>query len=397
MRSVELQIRTQEMHREAEFGIAAHWWYEEQGIKKQSTEQFVGRSDYKERLKWVKNLVYFQEKEATSQDFDFFTDRIFVMTLNGRVIELPKGSTPLDFAYALSETLGHHCSQAKVNGKVVPLDYELKNGDRVFVVKKMETTPNLYWLSLVHTEQAKKAIRQWLVEQGEESLLDQGIRMLNSRLRHYNQSSLDENYSPLQYFQGRNLNMHQREALLIEVGQGKKDPDDVIRECLSQEVLFEHQRVSVSPVSRKGTAGVEVGGEQDFAVKLAACCHPSRGEDIVGYVTRGGFISVHNKNCKVLASLDERRLISANWTGQKVYSRNVRIAVDTELTNVLIPLSHRLKQRGVQLRGFTHHQLEAGVHQLVFDLHFKRENDLGEVLNAWKNVRGVTTVKQLQI
>src|SRR5690606_21872608 len=146
-RAVEVQIRTTEMHREAEFGIAAHWWYEEEKIKGGKNQQpFVGKSNYQEKLQWVRNLVHLQDSlfETKSQvSFDFFSDRIFVMTLNGVVIELPKGSTPLDFAYALSDTLGNHCFKAKVNGKIVPLHYELQNGDRVFVVKKMEATPNL--------------------------------------------------------------------------------------------------------------------------------------------------------------------------------------------------------------------------------------------------------------
>jgi guanosine-3',5'-bis(diphosphate) 3'-pyrophosphohydrolase len=395
-RAVEVQIRTEAMHREAEFGVAAHWWYEEKGIKKQvSSEQFVGGGDYTERLKWVKNLVQLQEslnEGGRRQDLDFFSDRLFVMTLNGRIIELPQGATPLDFAYALSDSLGHHCAKAKVNGKVVPLDYELKNGDRVFVVQKMDATPNLYWLSLVKTKRARKAIREWLLEQGEETVLDQGVRLMNSCLRRYRQNVLDKEYVFLAHYNGDSLTFEQRKQLLIQVGQGILDAEKVVRSAVSQQELYEQESVSFVPEKGAKKSGVMIAGEKGVMTKLAACCNPHRGQKILGYVTRGGFISVHSKECKVLSSLDERRFIDAHWTGQTVRSQDVRIEVTVTLPHLLAKLSAALRKKSATLTSFEHHQDSAESYRLLFDLRLQGPKDLDEIVGIWKGMEGVEEV-----
>ncbi len=395
-RAVEVQIRTEEMHREAEYGVAAHWWYEEQGIKKTGdNEQFVGGADYEDRLKWVKNLVQLQESldgGKDSQNLDFFSDRLFVMTLNGRVIELPQGATPLDFAYALSDSLGHHCAKAKVNGKVVPLDYELKNGDRVFVVQKMDATPNLYWLSLVKTKGARKAIREWLLDQGEETVLDQGVRLVNSCLRRYRQAALNKDYGFLSHYQGKTLTFEQRKELLIEVGQGLLDAEKVVRSGVSQKQFFEEETVSFQSPKGSQKSGVVIAGEKGVMTKLAACCNPQQGQEILGYVTRGGFISVHWKECKVLPSLDERRFIDARWTGQTLVSRDLSIEVIVSLPNLLAKLSDVLKKKSVVLIAFEHHQDSTESYRLLFDLRLQKQKDLDEIVKVWKGMEGVEDV-----
>jgi guanosine-3',5'-bis(diphosphate) 3'-pyrophosphohydrolase len=395
-RAVEVQIRTEEMHREAEFGVAAHWWYEERGIKKKgSDEQFVGASDYDDRLKWVKNLVQLQDsldEGGGPQDLQFFSDRLFVMTLNGRVIELPQGSTPLDFAYALSAPLGHHCAKAKVNGKVVPLDYELKNGDRVFVVQKMDASPNLYWLSLVKTKRAKKAIREWLLEQGEETVLDQGIRLMNNCLRRYQQKNLDKEYQFLARYEGKELTFDQRKNLIIQVGQGGVDSEKIVRSGVSQKQFFEQERVSFETNKDTQKLGIIIAGEKGMMTKLAACCNPHHDQKIVGYVTRGGFISVHFDECKVLVSLDNRRFIEAHWTGQKVLSRDVCVEVIVSLPHLLAKLSSVLRETSAVLISFEHHQDSAVSYRLIFDLRLQGPKDLDEIVKSWQKMDGVESV-----
>jgi len=398
-RAVEVQIRTTEMHREAEFGIAAHWWYEEEGVKKGGTkEQFVGKSNYQEKLQWVHNLVHLQDSLFESKSvvsFDFFSDRIFVMTLTGVVIELPRGSTPLDFAYALSDSFGNHCFKAKVNGKIVPLNYELQNGDRVFVVKKMEVSPNLYWLSLVKTERARSAIRKWLLEQGEDTVLDQGVRMVNRILRQFHHDLLDEEFTLLKNIEGKEYNLQERRGLLMSIGQGEKDADEIVRAVLSEEQLLKHEQDrSTSRVFHHHEQKIFVAGEETLKTKIAACCAPVYGNSLVGYVTRGGFISIHERSCKVLASLDFRRRIDAWWAGQQNFYEDVRVDVVVSIANLLVKLSHFLQERSVPLAGFSHEKHEKG-YLLHFQIRLKTLHELDTILEKWRKVPGVMSVTQV--
>jgi GTP pyrophosphokinase len=394
-RPVEIQIRTLDMHREAEYGIAAHWWYEEENIKKNTdVNQFVGRDRYEEKLQWLKNLVSLQdalgqESEPGKNAFDFFSDRIFVMTLTGIVIELPKGATPLDFAYAISESLGHHCARARVNGKIVSLDYELGNGDRVFVDKKMEVQPNLYWLSMVKTELAKNAIRKWLMDQGEDSLLEQGIRLVNRVLRQFGQEVLDRDFSLLKSIGAKELPFSQRRAMLIDIAQGDKEVEEIIRGIISEKELKQRQEKSqVVPLQKKDE--IMVAGESHFKTKVAACCAPVFGDAIIGYTTRGGFISIHRTSCKVLASLERRRRIDAWWVGEIQQPRPVQIEVLMNTANLLAPLSQSLKQRQMNLLAFQYHK-KANGYALVFDVELMNEVDLPALLSEWRAVKGVVS------
>jgi len=392
-RAVEIQIRTAEMHQEAEFGIAAHWWYEEDRIKKGEKETFVGRGNYQEKLQWVRNLVHLQDslfETKSPVSFDFFSDRIFVMTLTGVVVELPKGATPLDFAYAISDALGNHCFKVKVNGRIVPLNYELQNGDRVFVVKKMEVTPNLYWLSLVRTDRARNAIRKWLLDQGEDTVLDQGVRMVNRVLRQWEHDPLDEEYSLLRHYQGQDLSLQKRRALLISIGQAESDPEDIVRSVLSEEQLAKHKAIKPASVHYQKDA-ILVAGESDFKTKVAACCSPVFGNSIIGYVTRGGFISIHERSCKVLASLDSQRLIDAWWAGQQQLGQVVRVEVLVSMAHLLVQLSQFLKLREIPLMGFSYQKHDQG-YLLRFELNVKGGSDLDQILSRWKKVPGVVKV-----
>ena len=399
LRPVEIQIRTVDMHQEAEYGIAAHWWYEEEVIKQKHREtQFVGRDNYQEKLQWVKNLINL--KDIVQDDFgqkpiDFFSDSIFVMTLAGMVIELPKGSTPLDFAYAVSESLGNHCSKAKVNGEVVSLDYELKNGDKIFVVKKMEASPNLYWLSLVQTEKAKMAIRKWMLEQGEDTVLDQGVRMLNRSLRLFNHKILDDEYSLLSSHEGEFLTVKERRDLLIKVGQGETDADELVRTIISAEGLVERQEISYGALAVQEKGKIYIAGETGFDTKTANCCSPHVGMEIVGYVTRGGFISVHAKNCKVLDSLDAQRRIEAWWGGKKDVPIEVRYKVLVNDANMLAKLSLFLRKRQIVMNNFTFGR-EDGVTALFFDLQVKKPSECHALEDAWRGIEGVSDVKQIK-
>jgi (p)ppGpp synthase/HD superfamily hydrolase len=263
---VEIQIRTHEMHEEAEYGIASHWWYEEQGIKQRSA--FVKEQGVHERVSdkydWVGNLLRVHERLSDSKrayDIDFFSDRIFVLTISNEVLDLPRGSTPVDLAYAISKEMGDHCFKAKVNGRTVSLDYELESGDKVFIVQKLQAVPSIFWLSFVCTQRAKDSIKLWL--QDHDGLDEQEKRPTGIQ--------------PLEV----------------------PDKKPVSGRSVSDRRLLVH-------------------GYTDLDTRLASCCAPLPGVSLLGYVTRGGFISVHRKDCRALHALDRRRYIEVSWAQEKV-------------------------------------------------------------------------------
>lgn len=396
-RPVEVQIRTEKMHREAEYGVAAHWWYEEDYIKQRQghLKDVKETKSYLEKVQWVKNLLYLQDQlkmDASFSSVDLFSDRIFVMTLHGMVVELPKGSTPLDFAYSMSEQLGNHCFMAKVNDKAVPLDYELQSGDRVFVVKKMSVRPNLYWLSIVNTEKARKAIRKYLIEQGTDTLVDQGARQLNQMLRKFGEHSLDLEHSFLEQYKGNLLTNKERKELLIQIAQGEIEPEAVVRSVLSQRQMLKKKR---SKKSRKvsDASQVYIAGEKGFKTKLAACCLPSEGEKIVGYVTRGGVISLHLVKCKMLVALDQQRCIDASWTAEDRSSDIVSLEVVLKDQYLLKSMSDVLRKQRVLVSRFHHQGEEEGQHRLTFDLQPPHQQATDEVIRQWQDFDDVVEVK----
>ncbi|MDZ4216944.1 MAG: TGS domain-containing protein, partial [Candidatus Gracilibacteria bacterium] len=314
----------------------------------------------------------------------------------GQVIELPRGSTPLDFAYEISEALGNHCSKAKVNGKVVPLDYQLQNGDRVYVVRNLEVSPNLYWLSLAHTEKARSAIRQSLLEQVEDTVLDQGVRMVNRQLRRFGHSALDNKYLLLSQYQQKDLNLEKRREFLIAIGKGELSAAEVVRDLLSSSERTKKGEDAPAPLKEVQHGSISVGGETGFKTKLSACCNPDLGTPIQGYVTRGGFISIHSRSCKVLSSLDPHRFIDVWWDGHQELSQDIRVEVVVSLANLLTSLSERLKERHIALNSFYHTRHEYG-YALLFDLTVDRGQNITELLDSWKALDGVVSVRMLQV
>lgn len=394
-RPVEVQIRTEEMHREAEFGIAAHWWYEEEGIKKQdSAHHFMNRSGYQQKLQWMKNLVELQENMRTSDDsstMELFADSIFVMTMNGQVIELPKGATPLDFAYYISSSLGNHCFKAKINGKVVPLDYELKTGDKVFILKKLEVVPNLYWLSVVQTEKAKKTIQGFLFEQGKVQLLNRGIEMMNKQLKRMKKSPLDDRLSLMAEYDGRKFTQEERKAVLVSLAQGEIDSEVLIKRIFPRDAYFQKQLVQFGKLSRSKSK-IFIAGDNTLKTKIAACCSPSSAHKIIGYVTRGGFISVHRKSCKVLSSLDTSRLLESWWNGHKASPKRAKAVVQVKRSHLLSALTQVLQKEGVGLLGFEHEQ-EGQIYILIFDLQLSDMKTMENVVKVWEGMKDVVSVK----
>lgn len=311
---VEIQIRDLDMHREAEYGIASHWLYKDRSSVDYYAEWIRG-------LEKVHEIFDTQYEMMRGIEVDVFRDRIFVLTPRGEVKDLPIGATPIDFAYAVHTDVGNHCVMAKVNGTLTSLDHELKNGDVVEIVTKKDATPKLKWLSLVKSNFARQKIKAWFGSLNRENNLKEGRELINKQLERLHKMVLDQNYSILKNYLGRNLSFTQRESLVEEVGRGSKIAGDIVRKIYPYEKnlpvtnVVSHAESLLNNEKMVLEEQIIVGGQGGLPIKLASCCSPKIGQLIIGYVTRGSSITIHRSNCKLLAGLHDERMMAANWKG----------------------------------------------------------------------------------
>ncbi len=318
---LEIQIRTYEMHRTADFGVAAHWRYKEGGKEEKGFE---------DKIAWLRQLIEWQS-ELSSEEFmeslrtELLLDQVFVFTPKGEIIPLPKGATPLDFAYRIHTELGHRCIGAKVNGKLVSLNYELKNGEIVEIMTtKADRGPSMDWLNpdlgFVKTPHARGKIRQWFKKQERAQNIERGREILERELKRLGVtvSSLEETASLFNY--------EDPDDFLAAIGYGGITPHQLALKLVAEPV-------EVAPVVRPSTSkktspgGIQVLGVGDLLSHLANCCHPVPGDAIIGYITRSRGVSVHRKDCINIQKVDDkRRLIEVSWGKvQQVYPVDIQI------------------------------------------------------------------------
>lgn len=305
---LEIQIRTHDMHRTAEFGVASHWRY------KEGTTQ---DAHFEDKIAWLRQLIEWQN-ELGSEEFleslktEVLIDQVFVYTPTGEIKALPKGATPLDFAYRIHTELGHRCIGAKVNGKLVPLNYELKNSDIVEIMTaKAGRGPSLDWLNpdlgFVKTSHAREKIRQWFKKQERTQNIERGKQLLDRELKRLGitLSNLEET--------ARLFNYQNPDDFLAAIGYGGISPHQ-----LAVKLAAESEEVPVPAKTlrpkKTTTAGIQVLGVGDLLTHLANCCHPLPGDPIIGYITRSHGVTVHRRDCiNVINIEDKRRLISVSW------------------------------------------------------------------------------------
>lgn len=318
---LEIQIRTYEMHRTADFGVAAHWRYKEGGKEEKGFE---------DKIAWLRQLIEWQS-ELSSEEFmeslrtELLLDQVFVFTPKGEIVPLPKGATPLDFAYRIHTELGHRCIGAKVNGKLVPLNYELKNGEIVEIMTtKADRGPSMDWLNpdlgFVKTPHAREKIRQWFKKQERAQNIERGREVLERELKRLGVtiSSLEET--------ARQFNYADPDDFLAAVGYGGISPRQLALKLAAEPVeAFPVVKPSVGKTTSPG--GIEVLGVGDLLSHLANCCHPVPGDAIIGYITRSRGVSVHRKDCVNIQKVeDRRRLIEVSWGKvQQVYPVDIQV------------------------------------------------------------------------
>jgi guanosine-3',5'-bis(diphosphate) 3'-pyrophosphohydrolase len=380
---LEIQIRTYEMHRIAGYGIAAHWRYKEGG---KADEHF------EDKISWLRQLIEGQG-EMDSEQFmealktDFFSDQVFVYSPKGEIKALPKGATPLDFAYRIHTTLGHRCIGTKVNGKLVHLNHELKNGDIVeIMVTKADRGPSLDWLNpdmgYVKTSHARGKIKQWFKKQARALNMERGQQLLDREVRKSG-ISLPNNEEVAQLF-----NCESHDDFLASIGSGVINAHQLTLK-LAGESEPPPVITRVLPSEKPNILGIQVLGVGDLLTRLGACCNPLPGDDIIGFITRSQGITVHRKDCTNIVSLKEKeRLIGVQWGKvHEVYPVNIeidawnRVGVLRDITAIIAEENINIASVKIEERGDTS--------LMSFILDVGDMAQLNRLLSKVRSVRGV--------
>ena len=336
---VEIQIRTWEMHHIAEYGVAAHWRYKE-------GNQTANKDAFDEKMGWLRNLLEWQDT-SNPQEFvnalklDAFSDEVFVFSPRGDVIDLPQGAIPIDFAYRIHTDIGHRCVGAKINGKIVPLDYRLKNGDIVEIITSKTGKPSLDWLNIVGSSESRSKIRNWFKKENREENIEKGLEALERECKRLNHDWKTLNVGGRLGRVAKQMNAGSEDDLAAAVGYGGFAVNTVLIKLLELQKKDlqkqEEQNTSLvmleklkprKPVKHSGT-GILVKGEPGLLVRLAKCCSPVPGDPIIGFITRGRGVSVHRADCPNVThgQSDVDRLIDVEWD----YEGDERFEVNMEI------------------------------------------------------------------
>ena len=406
-RPVEIQIRTTDMHQRAEFGVAAHWKYKE---RMASQGKGVERASHDTDMAWLAHLSDWQAETTDPAEFletlryEIGAKELYVFTPQGKVIGLPKGATPVDFAYAVHTEVGHRTMGAKVNQRLVPLDTELSSGDSVeiFTSKNPDAGPSQDWLNFVTSQRARSKIRQWFTKERREEAVEQGKDAIARAMRKQN--------LPLQKLMNQEsvagvaaqLNYPDVEALYAAVGEGHVSTQSVIEKILGivqadddgDEDLFQTASRSRSP-RRVSESGVLVRGAPDILVKLARCCTPVPGDPIVGFVTRGTGVSVHREDCSNISTLmqDPDRMIEVEWAPTKGSVFLVHIQIEAlDRPGLLSDVTRVLSEHHVNILSATVNTSDnhLAISRFVFEM--GEVTHLDRVLNAVRRIDAVYDV-----
>ncbi len=413
----EIQIRTYEMHRTAEYGIAAHWKYKESSDGKAP----VGKSE-EEKLNWLRQILEWQRDMSDNKEFmsllkndlDLFADSVYCFTPQGDVKTLPSGSTPVDFAYSVHSAVGNKMVGARVNGKLVPIEYEIKNGDRIEIITSQNSQgPSRDWLKLVKSTQAKNKINQWFKKELKEDNILKGKEMLAQYARA--KGFKIANYTKTQYLEAvlRKYGFRDWDSVLAAIGHGGLKEGQVFNKLVeaydkeNKKNLTDGQVLEAASETQeklhiaKSKSGIVVKGIHDVAVRFSKCCNPIPGDEIVGFVTRGRGITIHRTDCVNVLNMsetDRTRLIEAEWqqpdTKEKEkYMAEIQVYANNR-TGLLVDLSKIFTERKIDLRSInsrTSKQEKATI-SMSFEIGSKEE--LRSLIEKIRQVESVIDVER---
>jgi GTP pyrophosphokinase len=401
-RPLEVQIRTRSMHDVAEVGIAAHWRYKD-----------GSRSDaaYDAKLAWLRQLLEWQRDVTDASEFlegvrlDVFQDQVYVFTPKGDVKELAAGATPLDFAYLVHTDIGHRCIGAKVNNRLVPLEYRLKSGDIVEVVTaRGKHGPSRDWLAIVATRQARDKIRQWFKHQERDENITHGRESLERELRRLARSSLEAVGRERIEEVAKQLNQGSTDDLFAAIGYGAVGPQQVVSRLGvasddAQEILpFSVAPQQVAPAERTG--GIRVKGVPDLLTRFGRCCRPLPGDPIVGFITRGKGVTVHLASCSTSSSAREAsRLIDVEWeiapATTESYPVTIRIEA-SDRTGLLSDITQVVADQKVNILAASVGMTGSGNAEVLTTLAVGSISELARLMARIERIRGVRSVAREQ-
>jgi GTP diphosphokinase / guanosine-3',5'-bis(diphosphate) 3'-diphosphatase len=403
---IEVQIRTDEMNLVAEHGIAAHWKY-----KEGSTGPSAVAINDEKKFAWLRQLMESQKELHDPTEFlesvkiDLFGDEVYVFTPGGDVKALPKGSCPIDFAYAVHSSIGDHCSGARVNGMIVPLRYQLRNGDTIEIITSPNQKPNKDWLKLVKTARARTKIRYLLRTEQRDKAVTLGNDLLDKALRKHN-TTLSRAEKQLQ-LAAKELKCVNLDELVIQIGYGKITTQQVLEKALPELAKKAEEQAEKKTESmlktllrkvtrRTSSSGIKVAGEEDILVRFAKCCSPLPGDPIVGFITRGRGVTVHRRDCDKGLDLDPERRIDVEWDGHGKTQHEVAIQVlCADKPGLLAHISQSFTDQGVNISQAHCRATEDGRAVNTFHASVKDLDQLKQVIRSLSRIKGVFSVDRV--
>lgn len=393
MRPLEVQIRTHKMHEVAEYGVAAHWRYKEKGSQKANHAEDL-------QFSWMRKMVEYNQDMTNAEDYvnsvklDIFSDQVFAFTPNGDVYDLPKRATPVDFAYRIHSEVGHKTVGALVNGRIVPLDTKLKNGDIVEILTSKQPAPRLDWLNFVVTKQAGQKIRQWFKKNKREDHVELG----KNNLEHELTKSVFDEYVRNGEFEtvAKQMNYVSAEDLFAALGYGETTVNKIINKLKKPAESSRTPESTYQP--RKKSSAKDVVGLDGLLYSFARCCSPIPGEPIVGVVTRSKGVSIHRLDCKTLEDVDPERLIDIKWTNNptsKTYSTTIRVETQEKqglLKDIIASVSDN--NTNINYANVKTKQNNIGIIELGIEL--DNIYTLRKVIASLQSLPDVISVKRIQ-
>ena len=396
---MEIQIRTWDMDRIAEEGIAAHWRYKE-GYE--SGKKMSGQYPWmKQLLEWQKNLTDPKDFLETVR-LDLFSGEVYVFTPKGDVKELPMGATPVDFAYSIHSEVGNRCIGAKVNERIVPLSYQLKNGDIVRITTSKNHKPSKDWLNFVKTSTARTRIRQWIKQEEREESIAIGRNILEKEFRKINLALSSQLKGEEILDVAHKFSLNSVDDLLANIGYGKLSPKQVLNRLVPPLDIKEDrpegliQKIVQRIKRKKADTGIRVKGMSDMLIRFGKCCHPLPGEPVIGFITRGRGVTIHAKNCRHIRDVDQDRLVEVEWERTEDVSYLARLRVtNISKKGMLANISAILTQSEANI-------VDADIQTTVdkkgistFTIEISDYNQLRDIISKIKKIKEVLKVERI--
>jgi GTP pyrophosphokinase len=411
---VEVQIRTEEMHRIAEEGIAAHWAYKE-------GKEGKGLTSDDEKFAWLRQLMEWQQDLKDPKEFletvkvDLFNEEVFVFTPRGEVKSLPRGATPVDFAFAVHSAVGERCVGAKVNGKIIPLRHPLKNGDTVEILTSPTAHPSKDWLTFVKTSRAQARIRGYIKLQQRQKSLELGRELCEREFKRFGLNVNKTIRSGDMDKAAEALGYRTHEDLTVALGYGKLQPNQILVKILGPELLAEKEKAltvpeqpkhglarltevvkKVIPGAQRPTGGVKIGGVDDVLVRFARCCNPVPGDAISGFITRGRGVTIHTKGCDKALATDPERRVDVTWDVKGDFKRAVTLRVLTaDRPGMIADITQMFSQRGVNINQANCRATGDDRAVNTFEVTISDLKQLTDVMHSIERIKGVFSVERV--